>query len=209
MTAKANTDIKGVLRDTVGGGFLIVAMLAVFIALIFVARIPGTAGFVIYTVAAFALATFCLYRSLKDNLSEVSRIWYGILGGMAAWTVLELGELLGFAGIECEEGVLLLLLAGMVTYFLWKVFPLGAKFFIFIFFINWGGHVVIKAQDFLGEIWGIFNTTLVVYSWLAIPLALITIYLACTKCDTREKRFYAAGWLYLFIFTAVHMLMLA
>ncbi len=199
-------DFRSKILDGVVAAILIIIILAVLIGLIFVARTAGTIGFFIYVIAMILVAGICLKFSLNDHISEVSRAWYGIIGGMAAWTVLELGEMLGLAGIECKDGTHMFILAAIFTWLLWKYFPIGARFFIFIIFLNWGGHIIIKVQEYLGEYWDIFQIILVLYSWAALPLAALTVYWIFTKSETRIQRLYAAGWLYLFTFTFIHMI---
>jgi len=199
-------EFQSKIWDGLIAAILIIVILAVMIGLIFVARIAGAVGFSVYGIAMILVAGICLKFSLNDNLSEVARAWYGIVGGMAAWTVLELGEMLGFAGIECKDGTHMFILAAIFTWLLWKYFPIGARFFIFIFFLNWGGHIVIKIQEYLGGFLGFFQITLLVYSWAALPLAALIVYWIFTKSETRIQRLYAAGWLYLFTFTFIHMI---
>ncbi len=185
---------------------IILILLAVLIGFIFLANMAGTTGIVLYIVLALVITWYFLKKSLDEKLNAVPRAWYGIISGMTAWTVLELGEILNLAGIECKDGVHLIILAAIVTWLLWNILPLGAHFFIFIFFINWAGHIVIKVQEYLGEFWEIFNITLAIYSWAALPIAGLIIYWIFTRSETRIQRLYAAGWLYLFIFTFVHMI---
>lgn len=200
------SDIKSKIFDGIVSVFLIVTLLTVLIGLIFLSRTIGTAGFIIYIVTAVSVVGICLKSSLNDRVSEVSRAWYGIVGGMSAWTVIELGEILGFAGVESKDGFHLFILASIFIWFLWRYFPVGARFFIFIFFLNWGGHMIIHLQKYLGNLWDIFQTTLLIYSWTTIPAGFFIVYWIIKKSETRIERLYAAGWLYLFVFTFIHMI---
>ena len=199
-------DIKSKVFDGVFATGLIIAVLAVLIGLIILSKSVGREGLIVYIITAMVVVGLSLKQSLNNNLSKVSRVWYGIVGGMFAWVVMELGEILGFSSIESEEGFHIFILAGIFTSFLWRYLPIGVRFFVFIFFLNWGGHIVIHLQKYLANSWEFFHTTLLIYSWMALPASLYTVYWIFSKSDTRVQRLYAAGWLYLFMFTFIHMI---
>ncbi len=200
------SDLKSKLFDGLLPAFLITAILAGLIGLLFLARVGGTAGFVVYTIAAILVTGVCLRRSLKDDLSEVAGAWWGIIGGMAAWTVMELGEILGFAEVEDQEGVLMFLLVSIFVWLMWRHFPVGARFFVFIFLLNWGGHIIIHLQKYLSEFWEFFDITLSIYPWMALAAGVAVVYWIFSTSRTGIERLYAAGWLYLLFFTFIHMI---
>ena len=202
-------DLRSKLIDGLGGSVLLLLLLAVLIGMIIAVRNAGAVGIVSLTVILIILTWFFLKCSLNENLSDVLKAWYGIISSMTAWTVLELGELLGLAGIECKDGTHLIILAAIFTLLLWKYFPLGPRFFIFVFFLNWAGHILIKLQEYLGTFWAVFDITLTFYSWAALILAVFTIIWIFVKSETRIQRLYAAGWLYLFTFTFIHMIFMS
>ena len=143
---RLETDLRSKLLD---GVLSFVGMAAVMVALILMIKLfklLGTASYGICCLLVLAGSAWGLARAIDDRPSEVARAWYGVVGGFCAWTVTELGNVLGFASIEDWDGSLLLVLALLVLTVLWRRLPLGARFWGAIFAMNWGGHVVIHVQ---------------------------------------------------------------
>ncbi len=200
-----NSDFKSKLFDGVFSPFLIIIILVGLMGSLFLARVMGIMGFIVYIIIAVLVTGVCLKKSLNNNLSEISKAWFGIVGGMTAWTVIELGEILGLAEIESEIGIHIFILVGIFVWFLWKFFPVGSRFFIFVFLLNWGGHIVIHFQRYLSGFWDIFHLILLIYPWLVLSVSVLIIYWVFKRSKNRIDRLYAAGWLYLFIFTFIYM----
>lgn len=200
------TNFQSKFFDGPVSALLIILLAVVMIGLISVSKVAGDAGVLIYLGIIIFTFGICLRRLLSENLSKILRAWYGIVGGMAAWTALELGEILGLAKAGGIKSLPLLVLIVIFTLIFWKELSVGSRFFLFIFLLNWGGHAVIRVQEYLANFSSVFETTLTFHSWAALLLAAVIIFWIFKKSESRIERLYAAGWLYLFIFTFIHML---
>ena len=174
-----------------------VIMMAVMYPLIMLFRLLEKWGTTSYWIAVFIFllsGIWMLYRATQEKLSEVGRAWYGIIGALFAWTTTELSHELGMIDIENYD--ILIVLAVLVGFLavMWKYFPMGAKFWIVMFLMNWVGHVYIHVgQAFLGSaVKTIFTVTAAAYGLLLIGL----IYWIFARSSTRVQRLWAGLWIW-------------
>ncbi len=150
----------------------------------------GTTSHRVATILFMVAGTWMLFRATQEKLSEIGRAWYGLIGGLLAWTATELSHELSLIDIENWDFlVVLAMLIGFLVV-LWKYFPIGAKFWVVIFVVNWVGHVFIHVvQEFFG---GALFTTIFTISAAAFGLLIIglifwifartTTHLQCLWC---------------------------
>jgi hypothetical protein len=78
---------------------------------------------------------------------------------------------------------------------MWKFFPMGAKFWLLIFMMNWVGHVYIHVvEEYLvgSAAKTLFTVTAAAYGLLIIGL----IYWIFARTQTRVQRLWAAVWIW-------------
>ena len=189
------TDLRSKFFD---GLLSSVIIMLIMYPLIMMFRLLGQWGATSYWVATFfflVAGTWMLYRATQEKLSEIGRAWYGIVGGLSAWTTTELSYELGMINIENSD--ILVVLAVLIGFLavMWKFFPMGAKFWIVIFMMNWVGHVYIHVgEEFLvGEaLKTLFGVTAAAYVLLIIGL----IYWIFARTTTRIQRLWGGVWIW-------------
>ena len=50
----------------------------------------GRSGLLVYILGLMGIAMFSLQRGLVSRYSETARAWYGMAGGLRAWSVIEI-----------------------------------------------------------------------------------------------------------------------
>ncbi len=200
------TDFKTKFFDGPISAMLIVLFAGLMIGLIHALEAVGQTGVLVGLVGKLAAVGFFIKTSFNPRLSGIWKAWLGIISGMITWTVLELAEVIGLTGIDGLGAIHLFGLALISTLLFWKSLPTGGRFFVFIILLNWGGHLAIEVQKFIASLWEIFEVSFTVYGWTMVPLTVFTIYWTFEKTETRVERLYFAGWLYLFLFTVVHLI---
>ena len=188
------TELKSKFFD---GLLSAVIMMAIMYPLIIMFRYLEGWGTTSYWAAAvlFLIAgIWMLYRATQEKLSEVGQSWYGIVGGLCAWTVTEVSHSINLMDIEGFDVVLVMALAAGFLAVTWKFFPTGARFWIAIFMMNWVGHVFIHSgEDFLGTATRtVFTVAAVAYGLLLIGL----IYWIFARSTTRVQRLWAGLWIW-------------
>jgi len=107
-------------------------------------------GVLVYTVVLVALTAICLERSLSSRDPVITRAWWGILSGAAGWAVVEFSLWLGAQSMITETGIILLMMALLISSVLWrKVNSVGLHYFLLLFFMGWLGHVGLGSLIFL------------------------------------------------------------
>jgi hypothetical protein len=91
----------------------------------------GRSGLLVYILGLMGVAMFSLQRALVSHYSETARAWYGMAGGLLAWSVIEISMVLDSRPISGAATVVVLMMAALVTLLLWRPhLPLGAHFFL-------------------------------------------------------------------------------
>ena len=189
------SDLRSKFIDGLLSAVIITVMMWPLILLFRVLNAWGTSSYWVAVVLLLSLSTWALYRATLDKLSEVGRGWYGIFGGLAAWTVAELSHELGMMDIERPEILIILALSIASLAVLWKYFPGGVKFWIIVFMLNWTGHVYMHVvQEFLAEsaVTTVFTITAVGYGLLGVGL----VYWIFAHTTSRIQRLWAGLWIW-------------
>jgi len=91
----------------------------------------GRSGLLLYILGLMGIAMFSLQRALVSRYSETARAWYGMAGGLLAWSVIEIGALLDNRPVSGAATMVVMMMAALVTLLLWRPhLPLGARFFL-------------------------------------------------------------------------------
>lgn len=188
------------MRSKLVDGLLSFVAMFLFMGVLIVLMKPfqamGSWGMWAYLVLMFAVGIGFLWLSIQDRFADVTNAWLGIVGGMCAWSVTEMAGELGYTAVEDWDGIVLLLLAIATTAVLWRLFPVGPKFWFVLFFLNWGGHVFIKFQKYILQGQPVLETTLMLS---AIVLALVVVgllYWIFVRATTRIQRLWGAVFIW-------------
>ncbi len=153
VIAKIRRDFRSKIVD----GLLCVVVLLVLRELLSLLLIPfrlafeTQAGVLLYVVGMLAVSVFCLERSLLTRYSEPYRAWYGIVGGLVGWVVIEVSNSLEAVQLVGAAGVVSLILIALVISILWRrnILPTGVKLYGLVILLNWVGHLLITALTWL------------------------------------------------------------
>jgi hypothetical protein len=135
------------LRSKILDGLLPAVVLYLLLMLILFGLGPiralfGGPGLLVYVLGLLGVAMFSLQRSLALGLSETTRAWYGMAGGVLAWAVVQISGMLEPATELGLREVVLLILVALVGALLWRQsLPLGVRFFWITFCANWSGSL--------------------------------------------------------------------
>lgn len=112
----------------------------------------GSMGYLIYAGISLILSTLSLYLGLRALAPPLFQAWYGIISGLAAWTVSEMAEESGLLEIEKKEGILHFIMVLSLSLIAQNYLPLALQFGLAIFLMNWGGHIIIFAgREWVGK----------------------------------------------------------
>ncbi len=111
-------------------------------------------GLLVYTVSLMALGVVCLEQCLSAQKDELYQVWWGVLGGVLGWVVIELSTWLGGQSLLGETAVLSLMFMFLIVSALWRHTQLpGFRYYVVVTFLGWFGHVAIQS---LVQIIGLF-----------------------------------------------------
>ncbi len=155
MERGASMEKKFDLRSKLLDGLLaplVLVLLSILLALIVrpVEIIFSRPGLLVYSVILIAAAVVSLERCSVLRYPDTTRAWWGMLGGILTWTVIETSNMISANDLVSETGVLSMMLVGLVTGVLWKrVLPLGVKFYAVTLLGAWASHLGLIGIQFL------------------------------------------------------------
>ena len=166
----------------------------------------GMPGLLIYTLAMLALAYTCLELSVNGRVHEYARAWYGMVGGLFAWTALETSSFIGLQLIAQLEGLLFLIMLGLFAAILWRHgLPIGAKFWLQTFLMSWTGHFILVTQQFLSPYTRIIDITYPLTGYLSITAALGVLIWIFSRSRTPISRLWGAVWMWFLVVIALYV----
>ena len=189
------TDLRSKFFDGLLSAFIIMAIMYPLIMLFRVLPQWGITGYWLATILFLLAGIWMLYRATLKKLSETGKIWYGIVGGLFAWTVTELSRELGMIDIEQADILIVLALFSGFLAVLWRYIPEGARFWIAVFMMNWAGHVFIHVgEEYLvgSAVNTMFTIIAATYGLLIIGL----IYWIFARTTTRRQRLWGGLWIW-------------
>lgn len=205
------THWKQDFRSKVIDGFVPAALLFLFSVTLGIMIAPiqnvfGRPGVLIYTLSLLAVSIVCLERSIVTRYQDTWRAWYGAVGGLLAWTVIELTNMLGSNNLTSESGILIFIVVALVAGVLWKrVLPIGVQFFVFILLLSWGGHLVLIEQITLRNIFPFMATSYQITGWVGVCGIVVSLGWIMAESETRTQRLWAASWLWLWSMVVVYV----
>ena len=207
MTEPQITSVAKKLYYSLGTMFIIIAILIVAI-LLFVSFGGGPTWERGITGIILSLLTFYLVWKALGEKRPVIATWLGIISGMTAWMVIgEISHQFGFAEIEDEVGMVMLVFLTIIVVMLWikDILPWGFKVFTISFLLNWWGHAVLLPQLFLAEALEapVFYTTYLITGALCLAGFLGLIVFIILKPAYKAQLIYYGLWLYALLVTGI------
>jgi len=169
----------------------------------------GRPGLLIYALVLIAISVYCLEHSLLLRIPDNYRAWYGMVGGITAWSSIRLSHILSTTQSNDVSSVLALILVALTVTRLWRRhLPLGAKFYALTFLISWGAQLLLDERDALIAWQPLFLQGYQIAGYLAVAAALWIIWWILFRTDRRLDRLNMAPALAFCLMFAVSVLIL-
>ncbi len=200
---RLQTDLRSKLIDGLGAaGILYLCMLTIAMMVRPVQNLSGSAGVLVYIVVFLAISIFCLERSLVTRRGERTRAWWGMTGGLLAWSVTMISNDLGAVELISLPGITMLLMVGLIVSVLWRrVLPLGVRFYAFSYMLFWTGTMFLGIQNYFGQVSYLLKSLYWGNGVLAAAGGLYMVYFILIKTTRRIPRLWGALWLCFFMLT--------
>lgn len=112
----------------------------------------GEPGLLVYMLVLLALSMFSLQQGLVLKHREANRAWYGVIGGLFAWAVVEVGSYLGVLILPDPAVFVLIIMVSLIVALLWRNgLTAGARFFFLTFILSWAQKVLVIIQESLAS----------------------------------------------------------
>lgn len=155
--------------------------------------LSGLPGILVYTLTLFALGLFALNRCVSSSLGQTTRAWYGLLAGVFLWYAIQTAHGLGEIQITPVLGMIFVILAVLVVFTLWRpVFPLGVKYAVLVFLMNWAARYLILTQAGLASEFRLFQYTLSFSGFIALVALIFSLLWMVLGAELKIQRMWAA-----------------
>ncbi len=154
----------------------------------------GTPGLLIYTLIILAGGVYSLGKCVNMRFDDITRAWYGLISGLLLWFAVSTAGRLGESAISIEAEAVMLLLAVLVVATLWKtVFPLGIRFLVFVFLVEWTLRFWLGLHIFLIESFKIFQWSYYLSGFIALSALIFFLLWMFLKAESRVHHLWAAA----------------
>lgn len=116
----------------------------------------GKPGLLVYVLGVMAVSLFALQQALAHRHSEPVRAWFGTAGGFLAWVVVLICAHFGLP-VEKSAGLILMMMVSLIVLLLWRVLPVGPRFFGLAFLLNWFSRILMYAGEVLAKFSPVFD----------------------------------------------------
>jgi hypothetical protein len=200
-----NNDWRSKLVDGVLSAFVLcLTWLVVALSIGPVEVIFGTPGLLIYVLGLMAIAVYSLQQSMNNHHAEPTRAWYGAAGGFLAWSVVSVSAHFGLP-VQKSSGLILIIMAGLIVAELWRVLPVGPRFFCVALLLNWLGSICMHIGGVLSRYSPIFTLLYRATGYIAILLALLGIGWVLFLTRRRIERISAALVIWFLVSLALYV----
>ncbi|MEN6410466.1 MAG: hypothetical protein ABFD44_12230 [Anaerolineaceae bacterium] len=187
------SELRSILVDGVLAAGILLLVVVVTLLLNRVFRNMGAPYVLIYALTLIALAFCCLEFGLHHSLANTTRAWYGMVGGIFAWSAVRTAQLIGMGSLTSANSILLLIMASLFFGVMWlHGLPLGVQFWLQAFLLNWLGNLLIEGQKYLSQWSNFFNNTLTLTGYTAILAVLLIGVWLFERSTNRLKRLRSA-----------------
>lgn len=174
---------------------LVMILLTLLFSLLFlpVEIVFGLPGLLIYTLVILAGGVFALGKCIQMRFNEITRAWYGVVSGLLLWFAVNTAGRLGEAAVSMEVQAVMLLLATLVIMTLWKtVFPVGLRFLVLVFLINWTLRFWLSVHAFLAVDFEFFRWSYYFSGFIALSALIFFLMWMFFKAESRIHHLWAA-----------------
>jgi hypothetical protein len=127
----------------------------------------GAPGLLVYVLGLMAVALYCLQQALANQHAEPTRAWYGTAGGFLAWSVVSVSAYFGLP-VQKSAGLILIIMVSLIVVLLWRVLPVGARFFGVAILLNWLGSIGMHTGEVLARFSPVFTLLYRATGYIAI-----------------------------------------
>jgi hypothetical protein len=175
------------------GGVLVLLELLIILLVKPVQQIFGRPGLLVYTVTLMAIGVVCLEQSLSVQKGELYQAWWGTLGGILGWVVIEISASLGGQSMIGETAILSLMFLFLIVTALWRHTHLpGFRYFVLMALLGWLGHVAIQGLNLLVSLAPQLGLTINLLGYLAGAGLAVAILYNFIGTHNRQERLDAA-----------------
>lgn len=192
------TESVSKISDGFGSALKLMAfMLITTFALIPIKSLFGLTGIVVLLLILVLLSAFYLHRSVRNKVEDSQKAWYGMAAGVLLWQVTRyLPEIPGLGWLD-RIGFLYWTLLALVTLLLWKrVLPIGLRFLLLAFLLNWIGRLYIVSLETVNYGSGIIPTVYPYLRYLGLAGMMVNIWWIVTRSRNSIERKYGGLALY-------------
>jgi hypothetical protein len=152
----------------------------------------GMPGLLIYILGLLAVSMFFFQQSLSVRHADIERAWYGISGGLLAWTVAEANTRIGIP-LPVPAGLIPMMMISIIVALLWRRYlPVGTRFFSLTFIINWAGFLLVNIQEWLAYLSPVFTLFYRGTGVLALLASVVIVFWILFQSQRRIQRAGAA-----------------
>lgn len=192
------TESVSKISDGFGSAIKLLAfMLLTTLAIVPIKNYFGLAGILCLLGLLFLLAAYYFYSSLRNQVNDTKKAWCGMAAGVLLWQITRfLPEIPGMGWLDKIGWVYWVGLAA-ITALLWrKILPIGLRFLLLTFLLNWIGRLYLASLGL-----GLFSSGFlaVVYSnlrYLGLAGILLSIWWIVTRSRNSLERKYGGLALY-------------
>lgn len=191
-------DLYSKLMDGVLPGFFLF-LLMVTIALLQapIRSIIGRPGILVYAIVLVSITIYSLEHAILSRFTDVPRLLWGMVGGILAWTVTAMANRTGSMGMTGEMGFILFILFGLIVVTLWRhVLPLGVRYFMLAFLMNWAAQLLLHGQPDLTTYSAVFVVLRLISGYTALLAALGIVVWLFFRSQDRLQRIKVSLWFY-------------
>lgn len=167
-------------------------------------QVFGSPGFLVFTLVLIGLSFYSLAQSVNDALQETTRAWYGLVGGIFAWSASDVSILIGMTNLHEGTSFILWIMVALFSITLWRrVLPLGVKFWLQTILLSWAGQIYLSGATYLIHFVPAVSPLLIISGGLAVGAAVGAIVHLFVSTHGRTQRLWDALWLWFFVTMAL------
>ncbi len=170
-------------------------------------QVFGPPGFLVFALVLSGLSFYSLAQSVNDALQETTRAWYGLVGGIFAWSASDVSILIGMTNLHEVTSFILWIMVALFSITLWRrVLPLGVKFWLQTILLSWAGQIYLSGLTYLIRFVPVVSPLLIITGGVAVAAAMgVTVHLFVAT-HGRAQRLWDALWLWFLVTTALMVL---
>lgn len=171
----------------------------------------GSPGLLVYTLGILAVGMIALERCVQMRYGETERAGFGIVAGLFLWFAVDSANRMEQIGLGIEVGLILLIVAGLIVWTLWKpVFPMGVKFFALVFLLNWAARFLIGLQVQLATDFPLFSWTYQITGFAGLVGVLFFMLWMLAQAESKIHHLWAAvgAWFSVLVLLIINLYIL-